>query len=350
MTEGIDINKFQEVLSKELGEDLVVTGLEKVGEGYHSDGFKLLTNKGEFFIKKVKSEDFGFELPERKIYSLLLSEGMARRANANPKMIGVLVGNDGEIEKLPTVNSQTEIYHIQAFGGKGKSYLEILQEKKYKQKIDEKDTEEIQKLVDFIAKVHSLKHPSSDGGKLKAVYNDCLRNVISNPELTMVLLQDFPNDHVVFPLEAQKNYLALMYDLISRFKDRSERLTALHGDFWGANCFFSENEELFVVDYSRMPWGDPGIDIGWFVCQYLWLYHETKNEYFKELGELFLKKYEEKTGDKEIREGMSLIMGLQGVIYLLPKFYPNRDKEVSEMFMQNIVDIMKAGRFKWNRI
>ncbi|MFH1308261.1 MAG: phosphotransferase [archaeon] len=346
----VNIEDIKDVLRGELGEDIEITGFQKIGEGYHSDGFKISTNKGEFFLKKVKSEDLGFELPERKIYSLLVSDGMQKRAKSSPKAVGVFISNNGKISKIPRIDNQTEIFHIQEFGGNGKNYWDILQEKKYKKQIDKKDIEEIEKLTDFISKIHLIKYPSNDKKKLNAVYNDCLRNTIINPELTMVLLQDFPNDHVVFPLEAQKKYLALMYDLITRFKDRSERLNALHGDFWGSNCIFNEQGELWVIDYSRMPWGDPGIDIGWFICQYLWLYHETKNDYFKELGELFLKKYEEKTEDKQIREGISLIVGFQGIVYLFPKFYPDRDKKTSERFLQNIIDIMKEGRFKWNQI
>ena len=111
--------------------------------------------------------------------------------------------------------------------------------------------------------------------------------------------------------------------------------------------FFKKDGSISVIDYSRIPWGDPGIDVGWWLSQYLWLYHETKNEYFKKLGEEFLNMYVQKSGDKEIRQAVSLTLGLMGVIYVSPRLCPNLDIKIGKKFFENILEIMKKNQFVW---
>ena len=61
----MDKKSLSKLLSKKLNKDVVVTDIMPAGSGYHSDGYKLTTNVGEFFLKKIKSNDLGFEFPER---------------------------------------------------------------------------------------------------------------------------------------------------------------------------------------------------------------------------------------------------------------------------------------------
>ncbi|MFH2232579.1 MAG: phosphotransferase, partial [Patescibacteria group bacterium] len=145
------------------------------------------------------------------------------------------------------------------------------------------------------------------------------------------------------------NYIGLMLNLIHKWKDRCDRLVALHGDFWGTNLFFKKDGSIWVIDYSRIPWGDRGIDIGWWLSQYLWFYHETQNEYFKELGEKFLDMYEKKSGDKEIRRAVSLALGLMGIIYISPRFYPDLNMEIGKKFFYNILEILNVNQFVWKK-
>lgn len=348
----INLQKISKLISKKLNQEINIVNIEKIGSGYHSDGFKLSTNRGKgYFLKKVKSYDLGFEFPERKVSSLLVSNGMAERSNLKPCPIGVVLSNQDEINILPEINEETEIYHIQEFEKEAKSYWDLLQDKKNKNKnkIDKQDLDELKKVVDYIISIHKIKHPSQNKEQLNAIYNDSLRNVLTHPELTLMLMYDFPKDFKILDLNKQKEYIGLMYETMKKWQNRSDRLMALHGDFWGANLFFKENGDTWVIDYSRIPWGDPGVDIGWWLAQYLWLYHETNKEYFKELGENFLKLYENKTGDKEIRKALILTLGCHGIVYTAPKFFPNLNLKLGEKFLNNIIQILKGGELIWKK-
>lgn len=344
----IDLQKISSLISQKLGKKIEIIGIEKIGSGYHSDGFKLTAKDGHnFFLKRVKSHDLGFEIPERKVMSLLISNGMYHRSNLPPQPIGVILDNGNEAGIIPEVNEGTAIYHVQEFQPDGVSYWFSLQERKQKTKVDETDLAELEKITDYINKIHQVKHPARDIERLKSVYNDGLRNVLISPELTVMLLHDFTDSHQLLPAKEHGNYVGLMLNLIHKWKDRHDRLVALHGDFWGANLFFKKDGSIWVIDYSRIPWGDRGVDIGWWLSQYLWFYHETKNLYFKELGEKFLDVYAKKSGDKEIRQAVSLVLGLMGIIFISPRFYPDLNMEIGKRFFDNILEILRGNQFVW---
>ncbi|HUT96275.1 MAG TPA: phosphotransferase [Candidatus Paceibacterota bacterium] len=346
--EEIDIKRISQLISQKLNQNIEITAIEKIGSGYHSDGFKLTAKDGKnFFLKKVKSHDLGFEFPERKVLSLLIGHNMAKRLDLKPRPVGVILTNQDTEEFIPDLSEETEIYHVQEFEGDSIDYWTLLQKKKEKKNIDEQDIKELSGVISFLTKLHSIKHHSLDPQKLKAIYNDALRNMLTNPELTMMLLHDFPEDHAVLPIEKQKEYISAIYELIRKWKDRYDRVVALHGDFWGTNFFFRKDNTTWVIDYSRIPWGDPGIDVGWWLTQYLWFYHETKNVYFKDLGEKFLEMYIEKTGDKEVRKSLSLVMGFIGLVYITPRFFPDLNQDLAKRFLNNIIEIIKNNELLW---
>lgn len=343
----MDKKELSEALSKKLNKNITVKEIILVGSGYHSDGFKILTEQGQtFFIKKVKSEDLGFEFTERKIMSLLVSHSMLKRHNIHPNSVGVAIHNQ-TIEFLPEISDKTEIYHIQEYGGEGESYLKMLADKSSKKEIDSVDKKEIDKVIDFIVSIHKIKHPSKDKNKLTAVYNDCLRNVIGHPEYLLQLLQGMPEDSPMLKPGQQSEYMSLMLENMHYFKNKPERLVALHGDFWGANVFFRKDGSIFVIDYSRMPWGDAGFDIGFWTSVYLISYHRGNSEYYKQLGEYFLNSYISKTNDKEVIKTMVYSLGLVAAMYASSKWVPGIDDKHRISFVNHVMKMLREKKFSW---
>lgn len=346
----INTEQIAKLLSKKIGEDVVITAIEPAGSGFHSDGFKLSTKNGKrYFLKRVKSIQGGFEFPERKIQSLLVSDSMARRTELAPQPIGVVVKNGHHSGIAMEITEMSEVYHIQEFETFTESYLDRFNTKQNKWKPDEKDLEEIDAVVAFAVQLHSVKHPTANKQERQAIYRDGIKSVLTHPELTFALLEDFPEDHPFLSAEKQAAHINRMLQNIYRFKNCHNRLCALHGDFWGANVFFREDNSIGVIDYSRIPWGDPGIDIGWWLSPYLWQYHLTGNSYYKELGEEFIKRYETASGDGFIRNAMSLAMGFIGIVNMYPKFYPaGIDLRVQASFFAAITESLEKGVFVWD--
>lgn len=346
----INLPLLSELTSKKIGREIKFVGIQNIGTGYHSDGFKLSTQSGEeFFLKYIKSHDLGLEFPERKAMTLMVSTAMGQRAGeGNPLPIGVIVVNDEDGVVLPELNEQSEIYHLQEFGGTGKSYSSILSQNSNKNSVDEEDEKQLSAIADALVKIHTIKHSSQDRKQIDAIYNDGIRNMLTHPELFTMVLSEFPSDYPILDLEGQKELISLVYENMKTWMGRGDRLTALHGDFWGANIFFREDKSLFIIDFSRIPWGDPAIDAGWFTAEYLWKYHETGNPYFKQLTETWLNVYEQKSGDHEVRKAMCLVMGWVGIVQVYPRWFPNLDVEVGRKFMAHIKKILKHKEFVWN--
>jgi fructosamine-3-kinase len=346
---NIDLQKLSKLISQKTGEEITVESFEKIGSGYHSDGYKLMTsNRKAFFLKYVRSHDLGFEFPERQIMSLMVSDGMSKRVESNPASTGVIISSDESEIVLPDLNNSTKVYHVQELGDFEKSYLTLLEENKDKTKVDEKDIKLLESIADVLLKIHSVKHDTKDEKHLTALYNDGIRNVLTHPELSMMVLSEFPEDYPILDLEGQKEIIGLMYENIKSWNGRFDRLTALHGDFWGANIFLNNNGEPFVIDFSRIPWGDPAIDVGWFIAPFLWKYHATGNQYYKELTEAWLDIYEKKSGDAEVRKAICLVVGWTGIVQIYPRWFPGIEVEMSKKFITHIMDILRRKEFFWN--
>lgn len=345
----INLNTFSKLLSEKIGKPVTFTKVEKIGGGYHSDGFKLSATNGKFyFLKYVRSHDLGFEFPERHIMSLMISNGMGQRAKNDPSPVGVIIQNEHSEIMLPEITDSTKIYHLQEFAGTGTSYSTLLDKNINKKSVDDEDRKQLTAIADALVKIHSVKHLSKNHHKLKAVYDDSLRNMLISPELSLMVLSEFPVDYKILDLEGQKEIISLMYENIKACMGRYDRLTALHGDFWGANIFFKDDGSLFIIDFSRIPWGDPAIDVGWFTSEYLWYYHLTGNRYFRDLTETWLSIYEKKSNDKEIRKFMPLVVGWIGIVRVYPRWYPNQDVKIATRFINHIKKVLKKKEFIWN--
>jgi len=279
--------------------------------------------------------------------SLMVSNGMEQRAGGHGNPVGVIIMNGANELILPDIEKNTKVFHLQMFAGTGVSYSSILAKNVEKKEVDDEDKRQLSIIADELVKIHSVKHPATDSKHLTAVYDDGLRSVLTNPELSVMVLSEFPKDNPILDLNGQKEIIGLMYENIKAWMGRSDRLTALHGDFWGANIFFKDDGGIFIIDFSRIPWGDPAIDVGWFMAQYLWYYHLTGNKYFKDITETWLKIYEEKSGDKEIRKAIPLVLGWTGIVQIYPRWFPNIDVKVGRKFISHIIEILKQKELIW---
>ncbi|MBD3306337.1 hypothetical protein GF339_08025 [candidate division KSB3 bacterium] len=198
----------------------------------------------------------------------------------------------------------------------------------------------------MITTIHARQYPSDNPALLKNIYRDSLRRILTHPELTLFFLQSFPANHPLLPRRNHQEYLGLMLEGIYGWEDRFDRLRALHGDFWGPNLCFTD-ESAALLDDSRIPWGDPGMDIGGWMVQYVKFYHQTGNPYFQELGETFLTLYEERTHDTEIRRALCLPMGFLGVVNLTPLLPCDLDEAARGTFLQAIYAMLRTQTFTW---
>lgn len=344
------MKKLSEAVSKRLGRPILFVSAKAMKGGFQSEAFQLTAQGGErFFLKKMKRDgEAGFEIAERHLFSYAVSHGMAKRAALSPEPIGVMVGREGETIILPDLDERASLYHLQKFADDlGDSYWASLAGRKAKKTPDEKDKKEIKAIADLLVRIHAGPRPDFSAAALKTLYNDSLQSLLAYPGYFFLFLADFGDKHPLLPRSSHADYIGLILDLIYRWQGRADRLRPLHGDFWGANIFCQPKGKVSVIDFSRIPYGEPGIDVGYFVAQYLWFYHSTGNSYFKKLGELFIESYAAKAGDKEIRQTLCLPLGLLALLYCNPGFHPDNEAAAEQSFFAAVKKILKRQVFGW---
>lgn len=347
-----ELKKLGEAVSKHLKREVEFVAVETMKGGFQSDAFKVTTRSGEvFFVKKMKTNgEAGFELPERHLYSYAVGHGMAKRAGVTPEPVGLVLMRGEDVHTFPHLDDETALYHVQAFAGDlGEGYWSRLEGKVSKKKIDAEDVAEIRAITDLIVGIHGGSTPSSDSKVLQTIYNDSLQSVIAYPGMFFMFLSDFGGKHMLLPRSKHGAYVASILSVLYSWEHRGDRLRPLHGDFWGSNIFLNADGKATAVDFSRIPYGEPGIDIGYFVAQYLWFYHETGNAYFKKLGELFISEYSKKSGDTEIRNALCVPLGLLALLYINPRFHPDNKKKTEKSFFETILKILKTKKFGWGK-
>lgn len=345
-----ELNKIAAALSERLGRSVALVRAEEITGGFQSDAFKLTTETGEvFFLKRIKHDgEAGFEHPERHLSSLLTSHGMGRRAGVGPAPVGVIFVRKDEVVAIPEIDEHTTLYHAQVFAeALGPSYWSLLSEQRSKSAVDAEDRRETEAIARLLVAIHQGKKPSSDRRILRTLYQDSLQSLLAHPGYFFRFLADFGPAHPFLPRRKHGEYVGMMLRLIYTWEERFERLRPLHGDFWGTNIFFTSDGAATAVDFSRIPYGEPGIDVGYFVAQHLWFYHDTGNTYFKKLGELFIDAYMRETGDKKIREALTLPFGLLALLYCNPRFHPDNNPASEKSFFRAVCESVRKGKLVW---
>ncbi|MDO8664962.1 MAG: phosphotransferase [Candidatus Liptonbacteria bacterium] len=350
--EKIELKKLSEVISKRLGRAIIFSSAEVMKGGFQSHAFKLTTQDGErFFLKKMKqSGEAGFEITERHLFSYAVSHSMTKRSGLAPEPLGVIIGHEAEMIVLPNLDEGVSLYHVQKFADDlGESYWSLLLSKKTKKVPDENDRKEIEAIINLLVRIHSGPLPKFSLTVLKTLYNDSLQSLLAYPGYFFLFLSDFGSKHPLLPRSKHGAYIGLILNLVYRWENNTKRLRPLHGDFWGANIFLLSNDKATAIDFSRIPFGEPGIDVGYFVAQYLWFYHSTGNPYFKKLGELFIESYATKASDKDIRKALCLPLGLLALLYCNPRFHPDNNSASEKSFFKVVLANLKSGEFSWGK-
>ena len=92
--------------------------------------------------------------------------------------------------------------------------------------------------------------------------------------------------------------------MLKRYKEfikteKINRLTTLHWDFWYDNVIIWK-DDVYFIDFSRIPYWDPAIDIGRFIWEPVLRYGLFEDKKWKSVVNKFLQKYIEITKDKDI--------------------------------------------------
>lgn len=335
----------QKIFKNEFGTEYEILSVRKIKGGFLSDAYVVdAKNKSDaekkFFLKTIKGDSFAFERNEDAISSYLASQKTAEIVGLNPKSLGCFIANEkSEISKMNPLSDGEKLFQLQEFR-QGRGGLDFFLGKEPGYILTDSDKKIIEKIAELLFFVHKRKFSLSEKKK-EMIYKRSLRDIIAHPELTLSVFENNLKKSKIFKGQFRYDYLAEMIKVSEFFGKYHKRISCVHGDFWLANILVDKNKEPFFIDYSRLCYGDPGMDVGYFYTAALWGAIYYKKSYLKDVAEHFLAHYLLISKDKDIMKTAVTQVGFIGAVCLVEDFYPNTTNADRKKFAEYIFSCLK---------
>lgn len=315
-------DKVKKYFSERFGSEFKVKEIEKVGEGFHGIGFSIKVvdkkNQNKIFILKIlKTEGFGHDYPADRASVVIRSLMDGPLLENHIKVLDA--GSIQEDNSLMTVGKPEDFFIIME-EAKGVEYWNDLDQIRNRKRLNEKDVERIKILAKYLATIHNQKY---DGPHAEQVYRRVVRDFVGHGELTMGVIDTFPEKLNFTNRQDIINLVKKMVEWWDKIKNKSHRLSVVHGDFHPGNILFN-NEKLLVTDRSRFRYGDPADDVSCLtinIINYSVMTYGDFRDPFKQLLELFFEEYFRNRKDDEIFSVIPLFFGFRSLVCIHPIFY-----------------------------
>jgi thiamine kinase-like enzyme len=345
---------IQRCIREGLGwQSATVVSVEQIKGGYLSNAYVVdVEREGhttKLFVKEQNEHKWGAERLSDPYATYLTSDIAGRESMLSPKILGTFAYSDTHMVSVQDV-SQGKLVQIQeCVNGVG---LLGLCGPTVAKEIEGREIELGEAVAGLLAEVHAHKYPIERGVRFNE-YSRSLRDVIAHPELTLNIFYNFLKDSTVLSGDFRYAYLSEMMRVSEYFSQFSERNALVHGDAWHANILV-DGAKLYLIDYSRIVHGEPGMDVGHFYIACLKLAHSQKSEYHIRMANAFLSKYINTTKDDFIKESMVSAIGFTGAVSVIEDFYPNDTDEDRANFISYVFKCLQNKRItevhSWNEI
>lgn len=314
--------ELKDYLSNIFGHEITITNIEKLGEGFHGEGFLIKTKKNgnqekRYILKTLRGQGFGHDYPSDRASVVIRSLLDYKLLPDHIKAIDV--GSIQDDDSLLSVGKPKDFFIILE-EAKGTEYWKDLDVMSNRGSLLENDEKRIKLLANYLAKIHSEKYT---GDNRESLYKRIVRDFVGHGELTMGVIDTFPKK---LDFASNKDLVEIVKKMVEwweRIKYGHERLTTIHGDFYPGNIWF-DGERLVLLDRSRFRYGDPADDntcLTMNIINYSVLaFGEYKNP-FKDLLELFFMEYFKKRDDPDMFKVSPLFYAFRALVCIHPLFY-----------------------------
>jgi hypothetical protein len=209
------------------------------------------------------------------------------------------------------------------------------------------DRDRTMAMARYLAEIHATKRRDAD------LYKRRLRELIGHGECIMGLTDSYPakfdfiTDEVLRTVEDACNRWRW------RLRDKSHRLSQVHGDFHPYNVLFQAGSEFAVLDRSRGEWGEPADDLTAMSMNYLLnsliRWGRLKGP-FERLFRLFWDTYVEASLDTEVTATAAPFFAFRGLVVASPVWYPTLSIDVRRKIFCFIQNVLDSPRFEAERV
>jgi hypothetical protein len=202
-------------------------------------------------------------------------------------------------------------------------------------------------LAQYLAEIHATKRRDAD------LYKRRLRELIGHGECIMGLTDSYPKRSGFITGDLLRTVEEACNRWRWRLRDKTHRLSQVHGDFHPYNVLFRAGTDFAVLDRSRGEWGEPADDITAMTINYLLsslIRWGRLHGPFEVLFRLFWDSYVEASGDKEVMETAAPFFAFRGLVVASPLWYPNLSIDVRRSLFRFIENVLDVPRFEPERV
>lgn len=289
-------------------------------------------------LHTLSGDAFGHDRPSDRAESLLLAH---RTFNRLPRHVPSLdVGAFGEDGALISLGRSGEFFLLTEFAS-GELYARNLERIRDSGHLEESDRMRARTLALYLAEIHRLKHQDP------TVYHRRIRDLVGHGEGIMGLTDSYPADFVP-GLDFLKRLEHALIDWRWRLRDRTHRLSQVHGDFHPFNVLFAPGDDFRLLDRSRGEWGEPADDVTALSINYIFFALQATGRFegpLRVLFELFWDAYLEASGDREVLETAPPFFAWRGLVVASPIWYPRIPAPVRARLFRFIENVLADPLF-----
>ena len=292
----------------------------------------------------LAGDKFGHERPSDRARNILLDYA---NFNKLPHHVpAVDVGTVNEDGRLTTLRHFHEFFLLTRFVP-GRLYAKDLQRLAQTNERQPCDETRVNTLVNYLVKIHGKKNPDATG------YRRCIRDLLGLGEGIMGITDSYKADDELAPparLQAiEEKCIAWRW----RLKEKSERLSQIHGDFHPWNVLFQSDDQIALLDRSRGEWGEPADDLSAMTINYILFALQQDGRFaghFQQLFAQFWQAYVQQSGDEGITAVVPPFFTWRALVLANPIWYPNLDPAVRAALLNFAENVLAVDHFEPDKV
>lgn len=209
------------------------------------------------------------------------------------------------------------------------------------------DRDRVRAMARYLAEIHAVKKRDDD------LYRRRLRELIGHGECIMGLTDSYPPKFEFITDELLRTIEEACNRWRWRLRDRTHRLSQVHGDFHPYNVLFKTGTDFCVLDRSRGEWGDPADDLTAMSMNYVLnsvIRWGMLKGPFDVLFRSFWETYVEASRDQDVTAAAAPFFAFRGLVVGSPLWYPKLSVEVRRKIFRFIENVLDVPRFEVDRV
>lgn len=302
--------------------------------------FKIGTRTQSAVLETMKPGPFGHEHMADRAQAILWDYDSYGRLPRHVKALDV--GAFDAKQRLFSLAEAREFFVLNQWT-EGTSYHADLDRLAKGGSLQELDRQRAVRLARYLAQIHAKKRRDTD------LYKRRLRELIGHGECIMGLTDSYPARCGFITGDLLRAVEEACNRWRWRLRDKTSRLSQVHGDFHPYNVLFRAGTDFAVLDRSRGEWGEPADDVTAMTINYLLNSLISRGKLqgpFEVLFRSFWDTYLDTTGDKEVMETAAPFFAFRGLVVASPLWYPKLSMEIRRSLFRFIENVLDSPRFE----